>query len=166
MIKVTIDSVRASLLSQHRVVVLKEEGSERFLAIWIGPYEADAITIKLQGVEIARPLTHDLLQQGIDRLGAKVSHVLVNDLLDDTFYARVVMDRDGERIELDSRPSDAIALAVRAQAPIFVSESVMERAGVTPEEEIDLDELTPEEEEQLAPYRDFIEGLDLEDLED
>jgi hypothetical protein len=99
-------------------------------------------------------------------LGAKVSHVLVNDLLDDTFYARVVMDRDGERIELDSRPSDAIALAVRAQAPIFVSESVMERAGVTPEEEIDLDELTPEEEEQLAPYRDFIEGLDLEDLED
>jgi len=166
MIKVTIDSVRASLLSQHRVVVLKEEGTERFLAIWIGPYEADAITIKLQGVEIARPLTHDLLQQGIARLGAKVSHVLVNDLQDDTFYARVVMDRDGERIELDSRPSDAIALAVRAQAPIFVSESVMERAGVTPEEEIDLDELTPEEEEQLAPYRDFIEGLDLQDLED
>lgn len=166
MIKVTIDSVRASLLSQHRVVVLKEEGTERFLAIWIGPYEADAITIKLQGVEIARPLTHDLLKQGIDQLGAKVSHVLVNDLLDDTFYARVVMDRDGERIELDSRPSDAIALAVRAQAPIFVSESVMERAGVTPEEEIDLDELTPEEEEQLAPYRDFIEGLDLKDLEE
>ena len=166
MIKVTIDSVRASLLSQHRVVVLKEEGTERFLAIWIGPYEADAITIKLQGVEIARPLTHDLLQQGIDRLGAKVCHVLVNDLLDDTFYARVVMDRDGERIELDSRPSDAIALAVRTQAPIFVSESVMERAGVTPEEEIDLDELIPEEEEQLAPYRDFIEGLDLKDLED
>jgi bifunctional DNase/RNase len=106
MIKVTIDSVRASLLSQHRVVVLKEEEMERYLAIWIGPYEADAITIKLQGVEIARPLTHDLLKQSIDRLGAKVSHVLVNDLHDDTFYARVVMDRDGERVELDSRPSD------------------------------------------------------------
>jgi bifunctional DNase/RNase len=166
MIKVTIDSVRASLLSQHRVVVLKEEGMERYLAIWIGPYEADAITIKLQGVEIARPLTHDLLEQSIGRLGAQVSHVLVNDLHDDTFYARVVMDRDGERIELDSRPSDAIALAVRVQAPIFVSESVMERAGVTPDEEIDLEEITPEEEEQLAPYRDFIEGLDLEDLGD
>jgi bifunctional DNase/RNase len=166
MIKVTIDSVRASLLSQHRVVVLKEEGMERYLAIWIGPYEADAITIKLQGVEIARPLTHDLLQQSIGRLGAQVSHVLVNDLLDDTFYARVVMDRDGERIELDSRPSDAIALAVRVQAPIFVAESVMERAGVTPDEEIDLEEITPEEEEQLAPYRDFIDGLDLEDLGD
>ncbi len=164
MIKVTIDSIRASLLSQHRVVVLKEEGEERYLAIWIGPYEADAITIRLQGVEIARPLTHDLLQQSIDRLGAKVSHVLVNDLHDDTFYARVVMDRNGERIELDSRPSDAIALAVRTQSPIFVSESVMERAGVVPDEEIDLDGITPEEEEQLAPYKDFIEGLDLEDL--
>ena len=164
MIQVTVDSVRASLLSQHRVVVLKEEGMERYLAIWIGPYEADAITIKLQGVEIARPLTHDLLKQSIDKLGAKVSHILVNDLHDDTFYARVVMDRDGERIELDSRPSDAIALAVRTQSPIFVSESVMERAGVVPEEEIDLEEITPEEEEQLTPYKDFIEGLDLGDL--
>ncbi|MFN2289909.1 MAG: bifunctional nuclease family protein [Anaerolineae bacterium] len=164
MIKVSIDSVRASLLSQHRVVVLKEEGMERYLAIWIGPYEADAITIKLQDIEIARPLTHDLLRQSIEKLGAQVSHVLVNDLQDDTFYARVVMDRNGERIELDSRPSDAIALAVRVQAPIFVDETVMERAGVVPDEEIDLDEITPEEEEQLAPYKDFIEGLDLGDL--
>jgi bifunctional DNase/RNase len=164
MIKVTIDSLRASLLSQHRVVVLKEEGMDRYLAIWIGPYEADAITIKLQGVEIARPLTHDLLQQSIDRLGGKVSHVLVNDLQDDTFYARVVMDQNGERVELDSRPSDAIALAVRTQSPIFVSESVMEQAGVMPEEEIDLESISPEEEEQLAPYKDFIEGLDMEGL--
>jgi bifunctional DNase/RNase len=164
MIKVTIDSVRASLLSQHRVVVLKEEGVERYLAIWIGPYEADAITIKLQSVEIARPLTHDLLYQSITKLGAKVSHILVNDLHDDTFYARVVMDRDGERLELDSRPSDAIALAVRTQSPIFVSEEVMEQAAVMPEEEIDLEELSAEEEEQLAPFKDFIEGLDLEDL--
>ena len=164
MIKVTIDSVRASLLSQHRVVVLKEEDMERYLAIWIGPYEADAITIKLQGVEVARPLTHDLLEQSVTKLGAKVSHVLVNDLHDDTFYARIVVDQNGERIELDSRPSDAIALAVRVQSPIFVSESVMERAGVTPDEEIDLDALTPEEEEKLAPYKDFIEGLDLGDL--
>jgi uncharacterized protein len=164
MIKVTIDSVRASLLSQHRVVVLKEEGLERYLAIWIGPYEADAITIKLQGVEVARPLTHDLLQQAIDKLGATVSHILVNDLHDDTFYARVIMDRAGERIELDSRPSDAICLAVRTQSPIFVSESVMERAGVVPDEEIDLEAVSDDEEEKLAPYKDFIEGLDLGDL--
>jgi bifunctional DNase/RNase len=166
MIKVTIDSVRASLLSQHRVVVLKEEGMERYLAIWIGPYEADAITIKLQGIEVARPLTHDMVQQTIERLGASVSHVLVNDLHDDTFYARVVLDREGERIELDSRPSDAIALAVRVQAPIFVAESVMEQAGVVPDEEIDMEAVTPEEQEKLAPYKDFIEGLDLGDLEE
>jgi bifunctional DNase/RNase len=131
------------------------------LAIWIGPYEADAITIRLQGVEVARPLTHDLLEQSVARLGATVSHVLVNDLHDDTFYARIVVDQEGERIELDSRPSDAIALAVRVQAPIFVSEAVMERAAVTPDEEIDLEALTPDEEEKLAPYKDFIEGLDL-----
>ncbi len=166
MIKVTIDSIRASLLSQHRVVVLKEEDLERYLAIWIGPYEADAITIRLQGVEIARPLTHDLLEQAILRLGGTVSHIVVNDLHDDTFYARVVVDKDGERIELDSRPSDAIALAVRVRSPIFVSESVMERAGITPDEEIDLDELTTDELEKLAPYKDFIEGLDLGDLGD
>ncbi|MFC2030317.1 bifunctional nuclease family protein [Chloroflexota bacterium] len=146
------------------MVVLKEEEVERYLAIWIGPYEADAITIKLQGVEVARPLTHDLLERSVTELGAKVSHVLVNDLHDDTFFARIVVDQDGERIELDSRPSDAIALAVRVQSPIFVSESVMDRAGVTPDEEIDLDALTPEEEERLAPYKDFIEGLDLGDM--
>jgi bifunctional DNase/RNase len=166
MIKVTIDSVRASLLSQHRVVVLKEEDVERYLAIWIGPYEADAITIRLQGVEVARPLTHDLLRQSIQKLGAQVSHILVNDLQDDTFYARVIMDRDGERIELDSRPSDAIALAVRVQAPIFVSEEVMDQAGVTPDEEIDLEAMTPEEEEKLSAYRDFIDSLDLEDMDE
>jgi uncharacterized protein len=164
MIKVTIDSVRASLLSQHRVVILKEEGVDRYLVIWIGPFEADAITIRLQGVEVARPLTHDLLFQTLTRLGGRVSHVLVSDLLEDTFYAVIVVDQNGERIEIDSRPSDAIALAVRTQSPIFVSESVMERAAVVPEDEIDLDAVTPEEQEQLAPYKDFIDGLDLEGL--
>jgi bifunctional DNase/RNase len=166
MIKVTVDSVRASLLSQHRVVILKEEGVDRYLAIWIGPFEADAITIKLQGVEVARPLTHDLLHQTLSRLGGRVSHVLVSDLQEDTFYARIVVDRNGERIELDSRPSDAIALAVRTQSPIFVSESVMDRAAVVPEDEIDLEAITPEEEEKLAPYKDFIEGLDLDGLDE
>jgi bifunctional DNase/RNase len=166
MIKVTVDSVRASLLSQHRVVILKEEGVDRYLAIWIGPFEADAITIKLQGVEVARPLTHDLLYQTLSRLGGRVSHVLVSDLQEDTFYALIVVDRNGESIELDSRPSDAIALAVRTQSPIFVSESVMERAAVVPEDEIDLEGITPEEQEKLAPYKDFIEGLDLDGLDE
>jgi len=117
MIQVTVDSIRASLMSQHRVVILKDVDSERYLPIWIGPFEAEAITLELQQVELARPLTHDLLNAVITEMGANVSHVLVNELRDDTFYACVVLDNNGQPLEVDSRPSDAIALAVRAKAP-------------------------------------------------
>ena len=98
MIEVTVDSIRVSLMSQHRVVVLKETDADRYLAIWIGPFEADAITIQLQGVQVARPLTNDLLKALITELGARVSHILVNDLRNDTFYAQIVMDSNGRRI--------------------------------------------------------------------
>jgi len=168
MIEVTVDSIRVSLISQHRVVVLKEVGSERYLPIWIGPCEADAITIGLQGMDIPRPLTHDLLKAIVDELGAEISHILVSDLRDDTFYARIVMDINGRHAEIDSRPSDAIALAVRARVPIYVTEAVMDRAGVEPSEEEEIEEkgssLTPEEEEKLSVFREFIETLDLDDL--
>lgn len=157
MIRVTIDSIRASLMSQHRVVILKDVDSERYLPIWIGPFEAEAITLELQQVELARPLTHDLLKAVITEMGARVSHVLVNDLRDDTFYARIVLDNNGQALEIDSRPSDSIALAVRAKAPIFVAESVMDRAAITPDEE-----MGPSDEERLAAFRDFVETLDLD----
>ena len=169
MIEVTVDSIRVSLISQHRVVVLKEVDSDRYLPIWIGPFEADAITIALQGVDIPRPLTHDLLKRVVDEVGGVISHILVNDLRDDTFYARIVMDVNGRHSEIDSRPSDAIALAVRAKVPIYVVESVMDRAGVRPAEEEELDEeitLTPEEEAKLDIFREFVETLDLEDLDE
>lgn len=166
MIEVTVDSIRVSLMSQHRVVVLKEVETERYLPIWIGPFEADAITIKLQGVEVARPLTHDLLKSLISTMGATVSHIIVNDLRNDTFYARIVMDSNGQRIEVDSRPSDAIALAVRANAPIFVDESVMDKASIEPEEETSLTGVTKEEEEGLEVYKDFLDTLDLDSLEE
>ena len=117
MIQVEIESVRMSLLSQHRLVVLKDIERERFLAIWIGPFEADAITIELQGVQVARPLTHDLLRTIISTVGLHVNYVVVNDLRNETFYARIVMDFNGKTLEVDSRPSDAIALAVRVAAP-------------------------------------------------
>jgi len=159
MIRVTVDSIRASLMSQHRVVILKDVDSERYLPIWIGPFEADAITLELQQVELARPLTHDLLIAVITKMGAKVSHVLVSDLRDDTFYARVVLDNNGRPLEIDSRPSDGIALAVRAKAPIFVAESVMETAAITPDEGIG-----PLDEERLSAFRDFVETLDLDAL--
>jgi bifunctional DNase/RNase len=172
MIEVKIDSIRVSLMSQHRVVVLKVVDAERYLPIWIGPFEADAITVQLQEIQVARPLTHDLLKSIIDEMGATVSHVMVSELKNDTFYARIVMDVNGNSMEIDARPSDAIALAVRAHAPLFVAEEVMEMASIVPEP--NLDEVSPdgetaplskEEEEKLSVFRDFINELDLDDLE-
>lgn len=173
MIEVTIDSVRVSLMSQHRIVVLREENSERYLPIWIGPFEADAITIQLQGIEVSRPMTHDLLKQVIETLDGEVSYVLISDLQNDTFYAKIVLNVNGDTIEVDSRPSDAVALAVRVDVPIYVDEDVMERAGMEPEEELNLEEGEgrrrrenvseyDEDEEDLDVFRDFIEGLDID----
>jgi len=169
MIEVTIDSIRVSLMSQHRVVVLREIDSNRYLPIWIGPFEADAITLQLQGVQVARPLTHDLLKSIIDQMGATISHITVTELKNETFYAQIVMDVNGKSVEIDSRPSDAIALAVRVKAPLFVAEEVMTAASIVPEtsiedEDVVSEPITAEEEEQLAAFRDFIDELDLDDL--
>src|SRR5512138_2911394 len=121
MVEVTIDSVRISLMSQHRIVVLKDQESPRYLPIWIGPFEADAITIELQGVEVARPLTHDLLRSVIDKLGAEFENVSITDLKNYTFYAEICLKVNGSHMLVDSRLSDAIALAVRTHVPVFVS---------------------------------------------
>jgi bifunctional DNase/RNase len=162
MIEVTIDSIRVSLVSHHRIVVLKDD-DDRYLPIWIGPYEADAITIALQGNEVARPLTHDLLRNLITETGASASHIFVSELRDEIFFARIVLDVDGRHVEVDSRPSDAIALAVRLKCPIYVSDSVMERASITPSR--GMETVSPEEAEKLSAFRDLIEDLDLSDLE-
>jgi hypothetical protein len=168
MVEVEIDSIRVSLMSQHRVVVLKESDTERFLPIWIGPFEADAITIQLQNVQVARPLTHDLLKSLIDKMGAKISHIMVSELKNDTFFARIVMDVKGESVEIDARPSDAIALAVRVSVPLFVADNVMDMASIIPEISMDDEEdrapITEEEQEKLEIFRDFINELDLDDL--
>jgi uncharacterized protein len=159
MIEVKIDSIRVSLMSQHRVVILKDLASERYLPIWIGPYEADAINIQLQEVEVARPLTHDLLKTIITEMGGEIKRIVVSDLRHDTFYATIFVERDGRGIEIDSRPSDAIALAVRVDVPIYVEDSVMEHAAITPDEE----EEKPGQETPSA-FKDLIEGLDLDKL--
>ncbi|MCB0044086.1 MAG: bifunctional nuclease family protein [Caldilineaceae bacterium] len=171
MIEVTIDSIRVSLMSQHRIVVLKEIEGERFLPIWIGPFEADAITLQLQGMEAPRPLTHDLLKSVLERLGGEVRHILINGLEKNTYYARIVLNVDGDTVEIDSRPSDAIALAVRAGAPVYVAEDVMDQAGMQPEEEVDLNDeesdfehVEMEEGKDLGAFSDFVEGLDLDTL--
>ena len=122
MVEVTIDSIRVSLMSQHRIVILKDVDSDRFLPIWIGPYEAEAITVSLQQLEVSRPLTHDLLRNVLQELGAEITQINITELKDDVFFAQIIMTANGQEIEIDSRPSDALALSVRAHVPVFVSE--------------------------------------------
>ena len=109
MVEVTVDSIRVSLMSTHRVVILKDVESERYLPIWIGPCEADAITVELQEVEVARPLTHDILKTTISALGGRLIRVEISDLKNDIFYATLVIDSKGKSVEIDARSSDALA---------------------------------------------------------
>lgn len=172
--EMSIDSIRVSLQNYQRVVILKDKDSDRYLPIWIGANEADAIAVKLQEVRVPRPLTHDLLESVIQSLGAQVNHILVSDLSDDTFYAKIVLQHNGSQTEIDSRPSDALALAVRTQAPIFAADSVIDKAGVRMDQDTgkavissEEDEARPPTEEELrslSAFSDFIDSLDLEDL--
>ncbi|MCK4222226.1 MAG: bifunctional nuclease family protein [Dehalococcoidia bacterium] len=168
MIEMTIDSIRVSLMNYQRVVILKEKGTVRYLPIWIGPAEADAIAVKLQNVELARPLTHDLLGSVVNALGASLKFVVVNELQNDTFFAKLFLSVDGEQIEVDSRRSDALALAVRAGVPIYAEESVLDKAGITLDEEtgkpVSEGKVDEQEMEGLSAYKDFISTLDLEDF--
>lgn len=164
MIEVEIDSIRVSLMSQHRIVILKEVDSERFLPIWIGPYEAEAITVSLQQMEVARPLTHDLLRNMLKALKAEVVSINITELRENVFYARIMLRVNGREIGIDSRPSDALALAVRAHVPVLVEESVMEEAATVPQEGVNGEELADDVDSQrLEVFKDFVESLDIED---
>ena len=180
MVEMNIDSIRVSLMNYQRVVILKEKVSERYLPIWIGPAEADAIRVKLEGATLPRPLTHDLLCSVIDALGATVNSIVVSDLKNDTFYAKVVLDVDGGQIEIDSRPSDAIALAVRVDVAIYAEESVLDRAGIVLDKETGKPvpygmeagetegkdkKISEEELRRMSAFQDFINTLDLDDLD-
>ena len=173
--ELVIDSIRVSLLNYQRVVILRVKDSDRYLPIWIGPSEADAIALKLQDVSVPRPLTHDLLRAVIVSLGATVNHIVVSDLTDDTFYAKIVLQHNGTTMEVDSRPSDAIALAVRTRVPIYAEDTVLDKAGVQMDMETgepivprqDSGEPRPLREEELkslSAFSDFIDTLNLEDL--
>jgi len=184
MIEVAIDSVRVSLMSPQRVVVLRQIGAERFIPIWVGPYEAEAITVALQEIEMIRPLTHDLLKSLFNAFNAKVTRVEIVSLREEIFFGNIVAEVDGKELNIDSRPSDAIALAVRAHVPIFVHKSVMDEAGIVPE--TDMQPMsgsrdgsaslaktevpsTPHSEEnpdRLSIFEDFIDTLDLGNPDD
>jgi uncharacterized protein len=179
MIEVVIDSIRVSLMSQQRIVILREVQAERYLPIWIGVYEAEAITLSLQEVEVARPLTWDLLKNIFGILNAHIVRVEVVALKDDTFYGNIVAEVNNQMINIDSRPSDALALAVRANVPVLVERSIMDTAGITPEDDLqgkaeakgDQVEKHGEEpeleggEESLSVFEDFFDKMNLDDLD-
>jgi bifunctional DNase/RNase len=169
MIKVEIDSVRVSLTNQQRIVILKEVDRERYLPIWIGLYEAEAITIALQDIQVARPQTHDLLNAVIKALSGRLLQIEVLSLSEDVFYGNLVIEAEGRQIHVDCRPSDALALAARTHVPILISEEVMEQAGIVPEEDMvagsqeeQNDQIS--EEPDLEIYEDFLKNFNLDDL--
>ena len=133
MIEVTLETLQMSLVSPHRIVVLREVDVERYLPIWIGPCEAEAIANRLNHIEIPRPQTHDLLVNVLDALDADLLYIHINALADNTFFAQLVLDVKGQRSEVDCRPSDALAVAVRLDVPIYVADEVTDEAGVFPE---------------------------------
>jgi bifunctional DNase/RNase len=163
-IELSVHAILYSLLSRHRIVLLKETQAERYLPIWIGQGEADAIAMPLQRSSVLRPLTHDLLASVIAELGGDVQYIVVNDLNDNTFFARIAIERNGELQLVDSRPSDAIALAVRTSVPIYAEESVVEKAGIVSSP--DIRPATSEEADGLDVFRDFVDTLDLDELGD
>lgn len=173
MIEVIIDSIRVHLMAPQRVVVLKQSNAERYLTIWVGPYEAEAITVALQEVEMIRPLTHDLIKNIFNAFGSRLVRVEIVKLQDDIFYGNIVAEAGGREIHIDSRPSDAIAIAVRAHVPIMVHRSVMDAAGMEPDREVPEGSASARREpppppssddtSRLSVFKDFIEKLDIDD---
>jgi len=148
-----VESVRVHMLSSQHVVILRDANRERYLPIWIGPWEANAIAMRLQGVTPERPMTHDLFSQALVELGVEVKRIVVSDLADDTFRARLFLELDGKAVDIDARPSDAIALAVRTGVPIFATDAVLDRAAVVPETDDD---------EKLSVFREFVNSLNVD----
>ena len=160
--------------SRHRIVLLKEKDTERCLLIWIGSTEGYAITIKLQGVDTPRPLSHDLLYSVILSLKSSVNSIIISDIHDNTFYGKIILDTNKGQVEVDSRLSDALALAVRAGAPIYAEDEVLNKAGfyidrqtgkVTPKESPEGQSVTEEVLKGMSAFTDFINTLDLDDLD-
>lgn len=167
MVEVVIDSIRVSLMSQQRVVILREANSDRYLPIMVGIYEAEHLTLALQEVEVSRPLTYDLFVNILDALDAEVTHVEVVSLKDETYFGNIVISINGTLHNIDSRPSDAMNLAIRMQVPIFVADNVLEEAGLIPED--DLAEAGLDEEldsDRLSVFENYLDQITPDQSED
>jgi bifunctional DNase/RNase len=187
MIETTVESIRVSLVTQNRVVILKEVDGARHLPIWIGAYEAEAIAMELQGIAPTRPLPYDLIRTMLAEVGATIDRIVISDLNEQVFYARILVTIADRTVEIDSRPSDAIAIAVRTNSRILVEDSIMEQAGVSLEgDEGDAADLEPAssedpslpdrssaesrtaqsgQDDRLSVFREFINSLDLDDFD-
>ena len=179
MIEVMIDSIRVSLTSQQRIVLLRSLETERYLPIWIGPYETESITIALQEIELARPQAHDLLLLMLKKLDAHLRRVEITALKDDVFFGNLVVEKDGQMIDIDARPSDSIAMAVRAHVPILLAEEILESAGIQQSPDIQQESAesenpaveippagraeTDENIKRLSIFEDFLQNLDLDE---
>jgi len=171
LVEMVVESVRVHMLSSRHVVILKETEQERYLPIWIGPWEASAIAMKLQGLTADRPLTHDLFAAALEALDARVDRVVISALAEETFHARLFLEQAGRAVEVDARPSDALALAVRAGGRIFALESVLEQAALGADGAADEGgpdalalETTGEQivDPRLDVFRDFVNSLDID----
>ncbi|HEV8403110.1 MAG TPA: bifunctional nuclease family protein [Candidatus Limnocylindrales bacterium] len=173
LVEMVVESVRVHMLSSRHVVILKDLARDRYLPIWIGPWEASAIAMKLQGLTPERPLTHDLFATTLDELGTRIERVVISELADETFHARIVLQRDDRTVEVDARPSDALALAVRAGVRIFAAEAVLDQAALGGDGGIGDDiegaegstlEMTGENlvDPRLDVFRDFVNSLDVD----
>ncbi len=156
MIEMELAGVRVELPTNQPIVLLKERAGERYLPIWIGAAEAAAIALALQGVVTPRPMTHDLLKNILDDLGVTVHRIVVTELREGTFFAQLDMRRNGDSLEISSRPSDAIAIAVRMSVPIFASEDVLAEASIL---------IPGDEDEEVERFREFLENITPEDFE-
>ncbi len=155
MIELELVGVRVELPHNQPIVLLKERSGERFLPIWIGAVEATSIAFALQGVATARPMTHDLMRDLLASLDVSVDRIVVTQLRERTFYAEIQMTQDGETVVVSSRPSDAIALAVRATVPIFAAEEVLAEAGI---------EIEDDDEQEVEQFKEFLERVTPEDF--
>jgi hypothetical protein len=173
LVEMVVESVRVHMLSSRHVVILKETERERYLPIWIGPWEASAIAMKLQGLTPERPLTHDLFAAALDELGARIDRVVISTLAEETYHARLYLEFDGRTVEIDSRPSDALALAVRSGVRIYAAEDVLDQAGLGGDSGLEEDEgeeggaaleSTGEKivDPRLDVFRDFVNSLDVD----
>lgn len=157
MIEMSLVGVRVELPANQPIVLLKERSGDRYLPIWVGTAEATAIAFALQGVQPPRPMTHDLFRNVLEEVGVQVEQIVITELKEGTFYAVIRMNRNGSSYEVSSRPSDAIALAVRTQSPIFANEEVLGEASIFVQDD---------EEQEVERFRQFLDNVNPEDFDE